>query len=529
MRSDKPQIFNWKLTIILLKMKRINLLLGFAFFLSLTVFGKNENGSMEGEESAPAARTVVKQLPPVRVVCVGNSITEGYGNTSQEKAWPAQTNKLLGNGYAVLNCGVSGTTMFKNSEVPYWATQNFKRAKEANPQILLIALGTNDAHPSRWNKLKQEFKSDYLAMVNEFRQGGKDPVIYVCLPPPLFGPAKADQNKVVEEELIPLLKQIAKEIGAQVIDYHQPLLGANKEFPDDVHPDDSGAALMAEIAFQKIKEMQVIQPHLSVNKGEEKKESIAIVEKGGTVTLDPLPKNGSWRWEGPDGVTFNERVLKLENIKQGGIYTAIYTNEAGYRSVANYLVSVKGEEGPILISSVRDMEGKWLRSKFIRVNPGGTITLDVQADAVGELSWSWIGPNGFFAGTRDVTLSPVMVNQGGEYTASCTDRYGRQRSTTFTVKVEGEVVCPDLVSYLNNGSGWQQVTEMELKAGDNVTFGPHPMNGNWHWEGPAGFTSDRRDASVLNFSEEKAGKYVGTFTNVAGCRLELVVTLKLKK
>ena len=122
-----------------------------------------------------------------------------------------------------------------------------------------------------------------------------------------------------------------------------------------------------------------------------------------------------------------------------------------------------------------------------------------------------------------------MVNQGGEYTASCIDRYGRQRSTTFTVKVEGEVVCPDLVSYLNNGSGWQQVTEMELKAGDNVTFGPHPMNGNWHWEGPAGFTSDRRDASVLNFSEEKAGKYVGTFTNVAGCRLELVVTLKLKK
>lgn len=68
----------------------------------------------------------------------------------------------------------------------------------------------------------------------------------------------------------------------------------------------------------------------------------------------------------------------------------------------------------------------------------------MQADAVGELSWSWIGPNGFFAGTRDVTLSPVMVNQGGEYTASCTDRYGRQRSTTFTVKVEGEVVVPIL-------------------------------------------------------------------------------------
>lgn len=90
------------------------------------------------------------------------------------------------------------------------------------------------------------------------------------------------------------------------------------------------------------------------------------------------------------------------------------------------------------------------------------------------------------------------------------------------------MVCPDLISYINYG-GWKQVTEMEVKAGDNVSFGPHPSNGDWHWEGPVGFVSDRREAIISNFSVEKAGEYIGTFTNAAGCKVELFVTLKLKK
>ena len=509
-------------------MKRISFLLVFSFFLSLIACSKSEKGNVDGEGTALPDKMVVRQLPPVRIVCVGNSITEGYGNTSQEKAWPAQTNRLLGSRYAVLNCGVSGTTMFKNSEAPYWTTSNFIRAKEANPQILIIALGTNDAHPSRWNKLKAEFKSDYLAMVDEFRQSGKDPIIYVCLAPPLFGLAKADQNKVVEEDLIPLVKEIAREIGAYIIDYHQPLLGANKEFPDDVHPDDVGSALMAKIAYQKIKETQVIQPHIFVSKGSVEIECIAVVEKGGTVTFSPQPEDGNWIWKGPDNFAIDGRVLKLENVKQGGIYTAIYTDNAGSRSIANFVVSVKGEEGPVLIANVKDMEGRWSKSNFIRVNPGGSITLGPQTEATGELSWSWSGPDGFFAGTREVTLSTITAAQAGEYTVTCTDSQGCQSSLTFTVKVEGKVVCPDLISYINYG-GWKQVTEMEVKAGDNVSFGPHPSNGDWHWEGPVGFVSDRREAIISNFSVEKAGEYIGTFTNAAGCKVELFVTLKLKK
>ncbi len=420
--------------------------------------------------------------------------------------------------------------MFKNSDYPYWNTSNFVKAKNMDPQILIIALGTNDAHPSRWNKLSGEFKADYLSMVNEFRQDGKKPIIYVCLPPPLFGPLKKEQNEVVEQKLIPCIKEIAKEIGAYIIDYHQPLLGASEGFPDDVHPNDAGSALMATIAAQAIKEAQVIEPHLTVSDGKIEQGGIAIVKKGSDVIFNPTPQKGSWEWSGPEGFTASGRNVKIENIQRGGIYTAVYTDSNGKRSVANFLISVEGEKGPDLIANVKDMEGQWIKSDFIQVNPGGSVTLKPTVEKKDEgLIWTWKGPKGFFAGTQEITLSTVLPEQTGKYIVTCTDKHGRQNWKAFTVKVEGEKVCPDLVPYINYQNGWQRVYEMEVKEGDNVSFGPHPMNGEWHWNGPSGFTSDRRDPTISNFSKEKAGDYIGTFTNAVGCRLELTIRLKLKK
>ena len=68
-----------------------------------------------------------------------------------------------------------------------------------------------------------------------------------------------------------------------------------------------------------------------------------------------------------------------------------------------------------------------------------------------------------------------------------------------------------------------------MEEGKNITFGPHPSNGQWTWEGPNGFTSDRREISISKFDSQKAGEYIGTFTNAAGCKVEQIITLKLKK
>lgn len=494
-------------------MKNIKILLFLLLISSHIVYGKNPK---------------VKVLQPVRIVCVGNSITAGYGSTSEDTAWPALTNKLLGNQYAVFNCAVSGTTMFKRSNAPYWSTDRFIQAKNLNPQILIISLGTNDADPGRWKSLKNEFKSDYLDMVREFRQEGKDPIIYVCLPPPLFGPDKAPQNKVVEKELIPLLKEIGKEIEAYIIDYHHPLLNANKEFPDNVHPDDTGAALMAQIAYDNIKKHQVIKPYVYVGKRKATNGTVAIVEKGETVTLAPEAKDGSWKWTGPNRFSSTNKVVTLKNIEKGGIYTAVFTNKKGQRSIINYLVSMKGSKAVSITGNIKNKNGEWQKTNVLSTNPGTNIVLAPQTERT-DGTWSWNGPGNFFAYTREIQLETLTSTKAGKYTVTYTDMDGNQSWLDFFITVKGKVICPNTVPYVNINGSWKQASVLEVEEGQNITFGPHPFNGQWTWEGPNGFTSDRREISISKFDSQKAGEYIGTFTNAAGCKVEQIITLKLKK
>ena len=50
---------------------------------------------------------------PVKVACVGDSITEGFG-AGRGNSWPDQLGKMLGNKWAVKNFGVGGTTLMKS-------------------------------------------------------------------------------------------------------------------------------------------------------------------------------------------------------------------------------------------------------------------------------------------------------------------------------------------------------------------------------------------------------------------------------
>ena len=459
---------------------------------------------------------------PIRVVCIGNSITAGYGNTTQAKAWPGQLNILLGSRYTFLNCASSGTRMSKTVGPSFWNDGNFTNAMNSNPQILIISLGTNDGDQNLWSQIKPTFKKDYIAMIDTFRTKGRNPIIYTCLPPPVF--ANPYQTANIKNELIPIIREISALKGTYIIDYHNTLLTSGSLFPDGVHPNDDGAIKMANIAYPVIYNNQLIMPYVCINGADSVETISSIVKVGDELTFKPLPKDGgTWSWTGPSGFTATSRLVTLSNIQlnKGGVYTSIYTNTTGWRSIQNYMVTIAGCTAATIIPYIN--AGSWSSTTFATVNPGSSISFGPQPN---DGTWFWTGPNGFFANSREFTVSNIVKSQAGIYTANYYNATGCKTTKDFTITVDGAVVCPTLTSNVSaNGGPWQTVTKVSLKSGGSFKFGPGPSDGAWSWTGPSGFSSNSRETSVNNIQINQAGQYIGTFTTVAGCIKTLIITI----
>jgi len=458
----------------------------------------------------------------IRVVCVGNSITEGYSNSTQLKAWPAQLNNLLGKRYTILNCGVSGTRMSKTVGPSYWNDNRFKIALNANPQILIISLGTNDADQGLWPSIRPTFKKDYISMIDSFRSMGKNPIIYTCLPPPVF--ANANQTANIRNELIPIIREISALKGTYIIDYYTPLLPFSSVFPDGVHPNDEGSAVMADLAYNIIKSNQLITPYVSINNADSVETTTPTVSMGDELTFKPTPSDGTWSWTGPNGFTSVSRIVTLSSIQlnQGGVYAAVYTNAKGSRSVQSFMVSIDGCTAAKIIPYIN--AGGWKQATTATVNPGSSLSFGPQpADG----TWTWEGPNGFFCNSREFTLNNILKSQEGVYTATYYNSTGCKSTQSFTVKIEGDVVCPTITSYISVNGVWKSagVNAVSLKSGGSIKFGPQPSDGTWSWTGPNGFSSNSRETSINNIQVKQAGNYIGTFTTVAGCVETIICTI----
>ncbi len=191
----------------------------------------------------------VRAAEPIRVACVGDSITFGWGIDNREvNSYPAQLQALLGSGYQVGNFGHSGATLARNTDRPYWSQPEFSRAREFKPNIVVIKLGTNDAHPARWDKIKDEFVPTFKQLIAAFRELNEHPRVYVCLPVPSFEGRKLN----IETGVIPLVRQACREADAPIIDLFNPLVDRAAMFPDKLHPDAAGSGLMAAIVHHAI-------------------------------------------------------------------------------------------------------------------------------------------------------------------------------------------------------------------------------------------------------------------------------------
>lgn len=197
-----------------------------------------------------AAATAAPDSRPVKVACVGNSITYGYGIADREtNSYPAQLQRMLGDGYLVGNFGKSGATLLRRGHRPYNEQPECAEALAFAPDIAVIHLGINDTDPRDWPHYGDEFIADYRALIDAFREANPACRVFVARLSPISHrhPRFESGTRDWHAEIQRCIEVIAEHSGAQLIDFHAPLYPYPGLLPDGLHPDAEGAAILADV------------------------------------------------------------------------------------------------------------------------------------------------------------------------------------------------------------------------------------------------------------------------------------------
>jgi lysophospholipase L1-like esterase len=284
----------------------------------------------------------------IRVACIGDSITYGYSIKNRTKdCYPAQLGRMLGDEWQVRNFGVSGATLLKKGDLPYWDQQAFKDALAFNPNVVIIKLGTNDTKPQNW-KYKNEFAIDYADMIDRFAELASKPRIWICMPVPAYGERWGISETIIKNEVIPLINRIARKKNVPVIDLYGPLSNKSELFPDLIHPNAEGAndiareiyavltgkTWTAEFEPTPLPQVLIIGDSISIGyfkSLQEQLKDIAVVshnQGNAQHTANGLKKLDEWlgdtRW---DVIHFNFGLHDLKYVDARGKNTSVETGK----------------------------------------------------------------------------------------------------------------------------------------------------------------------------------------------------------
>lgn len=226
----------------------------------------------------------------IRVVCIGNSITQYAAATTNTTeypgggqpvdAYPIKFNMLMGANYVMWNGGIVGDwmsdTSFNTSYKSYFnETSHLDSIYARKPSIVTIMLGTNDARPSYWNT--KRYINSYEAFIDTLRNHIQPaPQFWLIQPPPsqrvngvwpyagavngASSGALYDSNGIdgiiLTDSVFPAVAQVASAMGVNTIDLNTPFSGPPYmsliPAADGVHPGKPGDDSIAHIIYRAV-------------------------------------------------------------------------------------------------------------------------------------------------------------------------------------------------------------------------------------------------------------------------------------
>ncbi len=270
----------------------------------------------------------------VRVACVGNSVTYGYGLSNREQeSYPVQLQRMLGEGYEVQNFGHSGATLLYKGHRPYVNLPEFRQALDFKADWVVIHLGLNDTDPRNWPDWKEEFIPNYRALIDSFRVVNPEARILLCKMTPIFHRHSRFQSGTRDwhAQIQHAIEQVAQGSGAQLIDLYTPLHCRPDLFPDALHPNAEGAGILAKTVYSALTgdygglQLPPVyangmvlprgEPILIEGLSDARRNIKATLTRDGKVVHESncfSSANGSW-------------IAHLPDMKAGGPYTLTFT------------------------------------------------------------------------------------------------------------------------------------------------------------------------------------------------------------
>ena len=192
---------------------------------------------------------------PVRVSCIGNSITYGSGlQNPAEDSYPVQLQRLLGPAYEVGQFGKPGATLLRRAFRPYFDQVEFRQAMDFHGDIAVIHLGINDTDPRAWPNYRDEFIPDYCALIDSVRKSNPKCRVIMARLTPLsdrhhrFLSGTRDWHREIQQAI----ELVAQRKGCELMSFYEPLHHRPELFPDGIHPNREGYGLMARLVYSAI-------------------------------------------------------------------------------------------------------------------------------------------------------------------------------------------------------------------------------------------------------------------------------------
>lgn len=212
-----------------------------------------------------------------KVVCLGDSITEGFG-LREEETYPYLLQRVLGDGYEVFNAGVTAHCVMDEllpdgrvMGLPYVRTEKYAWALAQRGDIYVVLLGTNDAQDGMlddgsaidpWGNLfsrREHFVMHYERILADIRRANPAAKIYAARPTPVLECIwPKHQQKYLDVILEKIDEAIKRNPDVAVVDLYSAFTAKGDAWlhesyqGDRLHPGPAGARLIAELVCQKV-------------------------------------------------------------------------------------------------------------------------------------------------------------------------------------------------------------------------------------------------------------------------------------